>query len=80
MDFELQTYSEIVISVKNIDSVLSLYTETLGWEVIWRGQGDKSQINFWGLSYMNVNMNSSPTIPIWKYGGKTYQSICIGCL
>jgi catechol 2,3-dioxygenase-like lactoylglutathione lyase family enzyme len=49
MEFQLETYSEIVISVKSLDKVLPIYTETLGWEVIWRGEGDKSQIEFWNL-------------------------------
>jgi catechol 2,3-dioxygenase-like lactoylglutathione lyase family enzyme len=49
MNYQLQTYSEIVISVKNIDAVLPIYTEILGWKVIWRGKGDKSQIDFWDL-------------------------------
>lgn len=50
MNFKLHTYSEIVISVKNLDAVLPIYTQILGWEVIWRGQGDSSQTQFWGLS------------------------------
>lgn len=49
MDFQLQTYSEIVISVKNLDAVLPIYVDTLGWKVVWRGIGDKSQIDFWDL-------------------------------
>jgi hypothetical protein len=49
MTFQLQTYSEIVISVKNLDAVLPIYTKILGWEVVWRGEGDKSQIQFWNL-------------------------------
>jgi catechol 2,3-dioxygenase-like lactoylglutathione lyase family enzyme len=49
MNFKLNTYSEIVISVKNVDAVLPIYTEILGWEVIWRGKGDQSQIQFWEL-------------------------------
>ncbi len=49
MTFKLQTYSEIVISVKNLDAVLPIYTDILGWEVVWRGKGDTSQIQFWDL-------------------------------
>jgi hypothetical protein len=49
MSFQLQTYSEIVISVKNLDEVLPIYTKTLGWEIVWRGKGDQSQIKFWNL-------------------------------
>lgn len=49
MKFKLHTYSEIVISVKNLEAVLPIYTDVLGWEVIWRGQGDASQISFWQL-------------------------------
>ncbi len=49
MDFKLQTYSEIVISVKSLEAVLPVYTKTLGWEVVWHGKGDNSQIQFWDL-------------------------------
>ena len=49
MNFKLHTYSEIIISVKNLDAVLPIYTDVLGWEVVWRGAGDASQISFWGL-------------------------------
>jgi hypothetical protein len=49
MSFQLQTYSEIIISVKNLEAVLPIYTQILGWEVIWRGEGDKSQTEFWDL-------------------------------
>ncbi|MCU0467576.1 MAG: VOC family protein [Arcicella sp.] len=49
MSFQLQTYSEIVISVKNIDAVLPIYTQQLGWDIFWRGKGDDSQISFWKL-------------------------------
>jgi catechol 2,3-dioxygenase-like lactoylglutathione lyase family enzyme len=49
MSFKLHTYSEIVISVKNLDTILLIYKDILGWDVIWRGKGDDSQIQFWGL-------------------------------
>jgi hypothetical protein len=49
MSFQLQTYSEIVISVKKLDEVLPIYTKTLGWDIVWRGKGDQSQIKFWNL-------------------------------
>jgi catechol 2,3-dioxygenase-like lactoylglutathione lyase family enzyme len=49
MNFKLHTYSEIIISVKNLDAVLPIYTDILGWEVVWRGNGDDSQIQFWDL-------------------------------
>jgi catechol 2,3-dioxygenase-like lactoylglutathione lyase family enzyme len=49
MTFKLQTYSEIIISVKNLDAVLPIYTKILGWDSIWRGKGDDSQIRFWDL-------------------------------
>ena len=49
MNFKLNTYSEIVISVKNLDAILPIYTKILGWEVAWRGKGDNSQTKFWDL-------------------------------
>jgi catechol 2,3-dioxygenase-like lactoylglutathione lyase family enzyme len=49
MNFTLNTYSEIIISVKNLDAVLPIYTEILGWEIVWRGKGDDYQIKFWDL-------------------------------
>ena len=49
MNFKLHTYSEIIISVKNLEAVLPIYTNILGWEIVWRGTGDASQIDFWQL-------------------------------
>jgi catechol 2,3-dioxygenase-like lactoylglutathione lyase family enzyme len=46
---KIHTYSEIVISVKNIHEVVKIYTHTLGWAILWQGKGDKSQISFWDL-------------------------------
>ena len=45
----LNLYNEVVISVKSLDKVSKTYTDLLGWKEIWRGNGDKSQTNFWNL-------------------------------
>jgi catechol 2,3-dioxygenase-like lactoylglutathione lyase family enzyme len=46
---ELHPYNEVVFSVKNIAEAARTYTELLGWEVVWQGKGDTSQIKFWNL-------------------------------
>ncbi len=45
----LNLYNEVVFSVKNVEQAANTYTTLLGWEVVWRGQGHRSQTAFWNL-------------------------------
>ena len=45
----LNLYNEVVLSVKDLDKAVKIYTELLGWKEVWRGNGDASQIAFWNL-------------------------------
>ena len=46
---ELHLYNEVVISVKNLQTTAQIYTDLLGWDIVWQGKGTPSQTQFWGL-------------------------------
>ena len=47
--YQLHKFNEVVFSVGNLAEAERIYTELLGWKVLWRGQGHASQCQFWGL-------------------------------
>lgn len=47
--FQLQLCNEVVFSVKDLQTAASVYTELLGWEIAWQGEGHASQVDFWQL-------------------------------
>jgi catechol 2,3-dioxygenase-like lactoylglutathione lyase family enzyme len=49
LSFQLHLCNEVVFSVKDLQKAAQTYTELLGWEVAWQGEGHPSQTAFWGL-------------------------------
>lgn len=48
--FQLKTYAEVVISVRNLDATAAVFTQMLGWEVVLDGCGTPEEVNFWQLA------------------------------
>jgi catechol 2,3-dioxygenase-like lactoylglutathione lyase family enzyme len=49
MEYQLQSYSEFVLSVSNLSAVSDFFVNYGDWEKVYEGIADASQINFWQL-------------------------------
>jgi catechol 2,3-dioxygenase-like lactoylglutathione lyase family enzyme len=48
--FQLKTYAEVVISVRDLEATAAVFTQMLGWEVVLDGCGTPEEVNFWQLA------------------------------
>ncbi len=67
---QLHSYNEVVFSVKDIQIAAKTYTDLLGWQIVWQGQGHRSQLDFWDLA-----PNCTTDEVLLQFQGLTYGQI-----